>query len=507
LLFNRMNPKLLVSVVALSILLSSCAMGPTKEEVAAEQARIEKIEADKRAAVKQKKLAAEKQAAEAEDAIQMQDIDVVVSPKSEKISKTPGIISTAVAQPEVALDIPTAPDTYLITRTQKDKTHPFFGVGDPRGFVVNGVQGTYVIARRNHPVTFQVRTGPMHDFYISTTPKGWGGGTYREGVSGQFTYNGNVTITANMNTPDTLYYACRNHNSMGGKIVVVDENADLMAVKQQQDAELAAQLAKLQDIVVPTGVDPKKLKQKIAYVGMLLQFKGKQLPAGQLALVEKKLASSKSLQASGDLTAAMVSAQAAADLFNEKSSEVKLSDEELADQKEEFNDLLVTLEAFIDAHLASYRQAKEEGRKTVSYDSNAVGSYVVEAKGLAEEQKYPAAGKSIKNAERMVTRALNEMLNAQTIVYDLNFKTPDEEFKYEVNRYKGYAELIPVAIEVKKPKASAIEYAKTFQEKSEFYKTKAEEAADAEQWEEALVVIKDATMEVRRALRVLGVSM
>ncbi len=507
-LFNRMNPVLLVSVVASSIFVSSCGLlGPTKEEMAAEQTRIEQVEADKRAAAKQKKLAAEKQAAEAEDSMQMQDIDIVVSPKSEKLSKTQDIISTTIAKPEVVLDIPTAPDTYLITRTQKDKTHPFFGVGDPRGFVVNGVQGTYVIARRNHPVTFQVRTGPMHDFYISTTSKGWGAAAYRAGVSGQFTYNGNVTITPNINTPDTLYYACRNHNSMGGKIVVVDENADLAVVKQQQDAALAAQLAKLQDIVVSTSVDPKKLKQKIVYVEMLLQFKGKKLPVEQQELIKKKLASSKSLQASGDLAGALVAAQAAADLFNKKASEVKLSDEELADQKEEFNDILVTLEAFIDAHLASYKQAKEEGRKTVSYDSDAVGSFIVEAKALADEKKYPAASRSVKKAERMVTRALNQMLNAQTIVYDLNFKTPGEEFKYEVNRYKGYAELIPVAIEVKKPSAGSIKYAKTFQEKSEFYKAKAEEAADAERWEEALVVIKDATLEVRRALRVLGVSM
>lgn len=506
-----MNPVFVVGLVVSSLLVTSCGLlGPTKEELAAEQIKIQQAEERKEARAvevkKQARKAAEEKAAIEEDAIQMKNISVVESPKSEELKTSDSVATPQKIQVAAKLDLPTAPDTYLVTKLKKDKTHPFFTVGDERGFAINGEQGKYVIARRNHPVTFQVRTGPMHDFYISTSPKGWGAATYRAGVSGQFTYNGNVTITTNLNTPDTLYYACRNHNSMGGEIVVVDETADLELVKQKLDAKRQTTLAKLQTIKVK-AVDPKKVKQKITYVGMLLQFKGKALPASQLSLIEEKLNSAKSNEAAGNMAVAFAEAEEAAALFNKKASEIGPSDEELADQKEGFNDLLITLEAFVDAHLASYKQAKEEDRRTVSYDSDAVGQLIVEAKKLAGEQKYEPAGKRIKKAERMVTKALNEMLNAQTIVYDLNFKTPDEEFKYEVNRFKGYAELIPVAIEVKKPSAGSIKYAKTFQDKAEFFKAKAHESAAAGRWDEALVVIRDATMEVRRGLRILGVSM
>ena len=507
LLSNRIHPLLLVGLAVFSLSVLSCSIGPSKQEIAAKQAQIKKVEeqkkAEKLAAEKKAKAVAKKKAEEQEDSMQMQDIKVVAPPKAEKLHAAPAV---ATDEDGLALEIPTEPDTYLITKHKKDKTHPLFGVGDARGFALNGEQGKYVIARRNHPVTFQVSTSPMHDFYISTSQQGWGAAAYRAGVSGQFTYNGNVSLTANVDTPDVLYYACRNHNSMGGKIVVVDENADLDAVTQKLDAERMAALAKHKDVVVKE-VDPKKVKQKIAYVDMLMQFKGKSLPAEQLKSIEGKLNSAKSLEKQGDLAGSMALAVEAAELFKKKEVQVGPSKEELAEQKEEFNDLLVTLEAFVDSHLASFKQAKEEGRKTVSYDSDAVGTLIVDAKNLAEKQQYESAGKQVKKAERMVTKALNEMLNQQTIVYDLNFKTPADEFAYEVNRYKGYAELVPVAIEVKKPDPAKIKYSKTFQDKAEFFKGKAHESAEAERWEEALVIIKDATMEMRRGLRILGVSM
>jgi hypothetical protein len=52
----------------------------------------------------------------------------------------------------------------------------------------------------------------------------------------------------------------------------------------------------------------------------------------------------------------------------------------------------------------------------------------------------------------MITAAIQKMLNSQTIVYDLNFETPQEEYEYELKRFGGYEELIPVAVEQKKSK-------------------------------------------------------
>ena len=168
---------------------------------------------------------------------------------------------------------------------------------------------------------------------------------------------------------------------------------------------------------------------------------------------------------------------------------------------------MITLEAFIDSHKASYDQALKQGAKVVDYDHDLVEKLVTEAVQLSTKDQFEPAKKRVKKAERLVTKALNDMLNATTIVYDLNFETPADEYAYEVKKYQSYLELIPVAIEVKKPRPGSIKLMETYVKKGEFFKAKADDAAKAERWEEAMVVIRDATIEVRRGLRLLGVSM
>jgi len=116
---------------------------------------------------------------------------------------------------------PAEHDFAVITAT-KDKTHPYYGKGDQLGMVVNGVQGGTLVLVRGKTYTFDVNTGVMHDFYFSTKPVGWGTGTITKGVQGQFTYKGVVTFSPTAETPDTIYYACRNHKFMGNEIHVVN---------------------------------------------------------------------------------------------------------------------------------------------------------------------------------------------------------------------------------------------------------------------------------------------
>lgn len=114
------------------------------------------------------------------------------------------------------------PADFIITSATKDKTHPYYGKGSDTGFVVNGVQGGAVVLLRGKTYAFDVETGVMHDFYLATKGVGWGASTLTEGVKGNFTYKGIVTFTPTAATPDTVYYACRNHKYMGGEIHVVN---------------------------------------------------------------------------------------------------------------------------------------------------------------------------------------------------------------------------------------------------------------------------------------------
>lgn len=111
---------------------------------------------------------------------------------------------------------------FAVTAARKEESHPYFGKGHPLGMVVNGVPGRTLTLVRGKTYTFSIDTGPMHDFYIASNPQGWGGGAVTAGVVGNFTYKGMVTFTPGATTPDLVYYACRNHQYMGGEIHVVN---------------------------------------------------------------------------------------------------------------------------------------------------------------------------------------------------------------------------------------------------------------------------------------------
>lgn len=113
---------------------------------------------------------------------------------------------------------------FHVTSAYKDKTHPYYGKGDSMGFVINGVPGMNLELVRGKAYTFRIDTGVMHDFYIATKAIGWGKAALTKDVKGNFTYKGVVTFTPSANTPDTVYYVCRNHKYMGGEIHVVNAN-------------------------------------------------------------------------------------------------------------------------------------------------------------------------------------------------------------------------------------------------------------------------------------------
>ena len=98
------------------------------------------------------------------------------------------------------------------------------------------------------------------------------------------------------------------------------------------------------------------------------------------------------------------------------------------------------------------------------------------------------------------------MLNAQTIVYDLSFETPADEYDYEIKRFVSYEELIPVAIDEKKPAEAVVKLMSTYVDKGRVQKVEAEQKAKVGLYPEAISLLLAATEELRRALRLAGVS-
>ena len=144
-------------------------------------------------------------------------------------------------------------------------------------------------------------------------------------------------------------------------------------------------------------------------------------------------------------------------------------------------------------------------QSAVDYDKKQVATLMDEAQKLADKNDYVNANKKLEQAQHLITAAIQKMLHSQTIVYDLNFETPQEEYEYELKRFGGYEELIPVAVEQKKPNEGTKKLMDSFVEKGQKKRDIAIETAKEGDYPRAIAMMQDATKDIRRALRMVGV--
>lgn len=421
-------------------------------------------------------------------------------------SKAEGQVKTEEQMPEVPV---VKEGEFVITVEKKNQTHPFFGKGHGMGFAVNGVQGKQIVMERGKTYKIIVNTNPKHDVYLSTKDIGWGSTPWTEGVEGMFTYKGTITISPNDKTPDALFYSCRNHPYMGGKIYIVNPGEKVEIKKPQVSTENKTTKQAISDVA-----SAAKVNQKLMFANMLLNSKSGQRIAEsgiQDAIdlqqqAKKLIAQAEAKLKTGDNASAYTDADNALNMLK-KSSRLVPSDEELQELKTRYQELLGSIKEFEKSHTDTVkRTTKAKGESAaVHYDKEQVDKLKASAEASAKAGNYAKANKDLGEAQHIITVSLQKMLESQTIVYDLNFETPQEEYEYELKRFGGYEELIPVAIEAKKPAPGAIKLMNNFLDKAQKLRDDAKQKAAAGDYPTAIKVMQDATVTVRRALRMVGV--
>lgn len=492
-----MSPKSKVLSLAVAVALTGCASAPEQKQaqhnaepgIAVETHQDKKIE---RSVV--------------EPAIQ--DASPVVPVEAVAVKD---VAPAAVSKPVVLLS--TDPNTFIVSSDVKGSSHPSHGKGSKVGFLVNGIEGKDVSVIRSEAYTFKVNTGVQHDFYLTTNDKGWGGGTYTDGVGGQFVHKGDVTFTPTQSAPDLLYYQCRNHKYMGGKIYVLDKGEGLAELK----ATLAAKMKKTQGpkrrvAVVTVG----SVKQKLGYAQMVLSSSSaKRVEASgnpnALALLEDakvQINTAKESLAGGDASKAM-------DEVNEglrqitAASRAITTESEMAgvNHKAKHDEILASLKTYEGSYAKNTERVKKAGNKPKStLDRGVYNGLITEGKALAVDGKYAAGNKKLSNAQKMITSVLTEMLHAQTMVYDKSFDTPKEEYEYELARMESYEELVPIAIEQRQPSQRALELIDGFVNKGKKIKQEGKDIAAKGDYKMGIMAMQAATSNLQRALRIAGVN-
>lgn len=409
----------------------------------------------------------------------------------------------AVVKPTTAPKKPSDPNTFLVTAVTKDATHPSFGQGHTFGFAVNGEQGKPIALTRGEIYTFDIDTGVQHDFYFSTSPVGWGSGVFADGVKGQFTYQGSVTFKPGATTPDALFYQCRNHKNMGGKIHIINKGE---VVKIEKSAPVKT-VTGSPTVGKPTA---QQVQQKLSYAEMLV----------------KSSDSAKRIQASNNTEAKNLQKQAQDQVAKAKAAGADLAAATVAvDEAFRLNGLAVKLVPagtvtvdyksdyeHIHKEMKGYEQSYNKNRQNkntkvaAKLDESKYKSLVSQAEQAAAGGDYAAAIKPLKEASNLITAAISVMLDDATVVYELKFDTPKDEYEYELERYKSYTELVPIAKQELKINAAQSAMVDELVNKAEQIIGEGKARAAKGEFPMAIQAAQAATENVKRALVGIGVK-
>ncbi len=396
---------------------------------------------------------------------------------------------------------------HVITLVKKDASHPAYGKGHVMGFSLDGKPGKSIVLERGKTYTFDIQTNPKHDVYLSSKEIGWGSASVVDGVKGAYTYRGKMSYTPGEKSPSKVYYACRNHPYMGGTLYVVNPG-EKVEIKTATPT-VAVVPAKVAE------VSEAKVKQKIMFADMMVNGQGAKRvfassneKAKQMMLSAKSdLAESRKKLLAGALSEALVLADKA--LKDVGSASRLVPSEDAKAQLSRRNDeLKQEIKDFEISYERNYTRMARAGSVSadVEYDKAKVKSLKTEADVLAKKGEFSRSNAKLEQAQRIVTMGLHKMLDSKTLVYDLKFESPAEEFGYELKRFSGYEELVPVAVEMKKPAAGALSLMDSFLVKARKRRDEARDKANAGDYAAAMEMMAQATKTVRRALRMVGVS-
>ncbi len=412
--------------------------------------------------------------------------------------------STSILAQELPPPVTKAAQKFIVTSGEKTEEHPFYEKGSKMGFAIDGVFGKELVLTRGVQYEFDVDTSVQHDFYFSTRAKGRGGGTVTEGISGQFVYKGMIKFTPNEAVPGRLFYACRNHEFMGGLVHVINDGETVVLEGSRHDLD--------KPVVAPVSVGD--VKEKIAFVKMMVTGQASQKvkhssdssAKGLLRKASAEIAVSEAVLEAGDTNAALKAANTALDMANAAIKMVPAQNSSV-DHLAKYASLFESFKIYKESYEQQYMQIKKNSDESLDaqLDPNAIQKMNDDAVDLSSKGQYAQANELLVQAQEMLIVALTSAYEGKELVYDKNFESPVAEFQYELARFKNYEHLVPIAIEKRRPSASAIDFMNRYLEKGQKIAAEAQELAKTGDYDTAVLGLQEATKQIQKALVAAGV--
>lgn len=258
----------------------------------------------------------------------------------------------------------------------------------------------------------------------------------------------------------------------------------------------------------PSDAARALVKQKLELAGRLLadpgirqRVAGSDQPQAQVHLDEGRLhhAAGEDQLAKGDLVGAR---KAADDALRHLAAARRLAPDapaRAAAQRVRYEQMFASTERLVEA----WRQRLVQARGDTSQTVPAVG-LLGTARNDAEAGRWDDAQRALAQAESLVLEGMARALPGATLDYTARFAGAAEEFEHELQRHRALAELVPLAIQNLKPSPEARALVARWHDGASAQHERALQLHRAGDTARALDQIREASLQMQRALTAAG---
>lgn len=168
-----------------------------------------------------------------------------------------------------------------------------------------------------------------------------------------------------------------------------------------------------------------------------------------------------------------------------------------------YEDLLVSVVNFKDAYNRHLKRLKDGAQGPL--DMNAVETLKKQAMALGQEKKFFEANKMLEQAQGLVVEGLKSLLGSASLVYELKFDTPKDEYEYELRRGESYEAMIRMILSDAQKNSIDASKLQPLMDQSQEFNQRASQKAAAGEHKAAIKIQEGANEFLAQALRLLGV--
>lgn len=162
------------------------------------------------------------------------------------------------------------------------------------------------------------------------------------------------------------------------------------------------------------------------------------------------------------------------------------------------------------AFQATYQDARKgiPAKDAREYDQqvDSTRTMVERAQAMVRDGRYKEACGQLEEVHGIYISALNKLYGSTALVYDAKFKSAPEEFAYELARYRGYEELLPIARVQLHPDPGTLQLSERYVQESRAGLDNAQKQAAGGDHQAAIITLQGATKRLQTALRTIGLE-